>query len=163
MKKVLFILGMLLSLGMFSACSSDDDFNIESSLSDMGISEKTEITQELAWQIVKLCVLKNQLDNIDVYVSKDTVHPKTTIECYYSTELSPNYTSWIFFIDDVPFGNWSHLCRYVYVNAIGGKYEIHENTWLPTSLGSEFIPLVQTPPEPWDESKYSIPVLQKLK
>ena len=98
------------------------------------------------------------IDNIDVYVSKDTVHPKTTIECYYSTELSPNYTSWLFFIDDVPFGNWSHLCRYVYVNAIGGKYEIHENTWLPTSLGSEFIPLVQTPPEPWDESKYSIPV-----
>ncbi len=157
-KKLIIYLGMLLSLGLFSACSSDDDFNIESSLSEMGISEKTEITQEMAWQIVKLIVLRNHLDNIDVYVSKEPIHPNTTIECYYSTELSPNYTSWLFFIDDVPFGNWGHPCRYVYVNGVGGKCEIHENTWLPTSLGSDFIQLVQTPPEPWDESKYSIPV-----
>lgn len=133
MKKLIFMMGMLLSLGVFSACSSDND-------------EDSLISQDHAWLIVKTFVLNNQLDKIDVYVSKNTIQPNKTIETYSTPDISPDYESWLFFIDDIPFGNWSHPCRYIYVNAVGGKYEVHQHSMPPMSMG-EFTPLVQMPLE----------------
>ena len=118
-------------------------------------SEDMVFSQEMAWEIVKIGVLNNELNDIDVYVSKNTIQPNTTIETYSTPELSPDYISWLFFIDDVPFGNWGHPCRYVYVNVADGKYEIHEHSEPPImySVSNDYIPLVQKPIEPWDESK----------
>ena len=79
------------------------------------------------------------------YVSKEFVKPNTTIPANYHTYLSPGYTSWVFFIDDVPFGNWSHPCRYAYVNVENGKYDVSDGTWPPTSLEKDFKLLVQPP------------------
>lgn len=147
----MFILGVLLLLITFSACSSDD----QDGLPD--ISEETEISQELAWQIVKTLVLKNELSKIDVWVSKNAIQPNTTIEVFYPTELSPDYTSWLFFIDDSPFENWGHSCRYVYVNVVGGKYIIHEKqSDPPMPLAKDFTPLIKMPIEEWDKWSDSV-------
>ena len=133
MKKQIIMMNVLLSLGVFSACSSDnDDFSL--------------ISQDYAWLIVKTFVLNNQLEKINVYVSQNTIQPNKTIETLSTPDKSPDYESWLFFIDDMPFGNWSHPCRYVYVYAVGGKYEVHQHSMPPVSMG-EFTPLVQMPPE----------------
>ena len=147
MKKLFFMMSMLISLGVFSACSSDND-------------EDSLISQDHAWLIVKTFVLNNKLDKINVYVSQNTIQPNKTIETYSTPDISPDYESWLFFIDDIPFGNWSHPCRYVYVNAVGGKYVVHQQSMPPMSMG-EFTPLVQMQPETWNESIYAIPVTQR--
>ena len=154
MKKVLLALFCVLpSLGLFSACSSDDEEELE-------ITEGMEISRDLAWEIVKRKVLNNQLEKIDVFVYKNPIQANTIIHTESSSsdnyDQSPDYTSWFFFIDDIPFGNWSHPCRYIYVNVVGGKYEIHQNSMPPKALFNEsvFIPLVKMPIEPFDPSKY---------
>lgn len=156
MKKfVLFVIG-LFSLITLIGCDNEDNVT-KVRQNGLEISEDTEITQELAWEIVKRRVLNNQLEEIDVYVSENPVQPNTTIETYSTPEQSPNYTSWLFFIDYIPYGNWSHPCKYVYVNVVGGKFETHEHSMPPIMYQLNYIPLVQMPPEQWDESKYDIP------
>ena len=137
MKKLFLFLSMLLAMGLTSACSSDDE--------ELTFPPGTVITQELAWEIVQTKVLKNELDNINAYVSKVPVPPNTVIDAIFTTDQSPKYTSWVFFIDDVPYGNWAHPCRYVYVNVVGGNYMVHQNKWDPKSLDSDYIQLVQKP------------------
>lgn len=139
MKKIVLFLSMLLAMGLSSACSSDDE--------ELTFPPGTEITQELAWEIVQTKVLKNELDNINAYVSKVPIPPNTVIDAIFTTDQSPKYTSWVFFIDDVPYGNWAHPCRYVYVNVVGGNYMVHQNKWEPQSLYSDYIQLVQMPIE----------------
>ncbi|MBQ9230193.1 MAG: hypothetical protein IJ190_03320 [Prevotella sp.] len=137
MKKVFLFLNLLLSLGMLGACSNDEE-------------ENTSVSQNQAWERVKMSVLNNQLDNINVYVSKNTIQPNTIVETYGEEDKSPNYESWLFFIDDIPYGNWGHPCRYVYVNIVGGNYEVHDNSMPPKSLGN-YITLVEMPLEIWNE------------
>ena len=140
MKRVLLYFSMLLAIGLTGACGSDDD--------DLNFSPNTKISQDLAWKIVQTKVLKNALDNIDVYVSKNPILPNTVIDATYTTDQSPDFTSWAFFIDDVPYGNWSHPCRYVYVNVVGGNFIVHQNRWSPESISSDYIQLVQMPIKP---------------
>lgn len=157
MKKVLLLAGFLFLLvvgaAFASSCSSDDEEELE-------ITEKMEISRDLAWAIVKNKVLNNQLEKTEVFVYKNPIQANTIIHTESSSsdnyDQSPDYTSWFFFIDDIPFGNWSHPCRYIYVNVVGGKYEIHQNSMPPKALYNEsvFTPLVKTPIEPFDPSKY---------
>lgn len=131
---------------MFSACSSDEVFNVETDLSKLGVTENTEISQVMAWSIVKKLIMKDQLDNIYIYVSKNTIQTNTMVEiCCGYEDKSPDYESWLFFIDDMPFANWAHPCRYIYVNIVGGEYEVHEHKMPPKSLGEVFTPLSQIP------------------
>ena len=155
MKKILLALFCVLpSLGMLSACSSDDEEELE-------ITEGMEISRDLAWEIVKRKVLNNQLEKIDVYVYNNPIQANTIIHTESSLpdnyDQSPDYTSWFFFIDDIPYGNWSHPCRYVYVNVVGGKYVIRQKDCMPPKAlynESVFIPLVKMPVETFDPSKY---------
>jgi hypothetical protein len=67
-----------------------------------------KISQEKAWEIVKQDVLGNKYENINVYVSTSVIFAKTQIKTLGKDEVSPDTNSWLFFIDDIPYGNWSH-------------------------------------------------------
>ena len=149
MKKIVlwFCVVLMLAFGM-SSCSSGDDRVMGTGQTSPDVSDNNKdkvLTQDQAWQIVKEKILHNELDDISVYVSKEYVKPNTAIQANYHTYLSPGYTSWVFFIDDVPFGNWSHPCRYAYVNVENGKYDVFDGTWPPSSLEKDFKLLVQPP------------------
>ncbi|MCD8029719.1 MAG: C13 family peptidase [Bacteroides sp.] len=45
---------------------------------------------------------------------------------------SPDYASWFVFIDEHPFANWEHPCKYVFIHAETGKYELREMTSPPS-------------------------------
>ena len=106
---------------------------------NLDISGNTEISQNVAWEIVKQRVIYNMLDDVNVFVSKSIINPITTIDGIHDSNQSPRFASWLLFIDDCPNANWAHPCRFVYVNTIGGEYEIHEGTWPPKTLPTEFI------------------------
>ena len=133
---------LMLAFGM-SSCSSDDEptRGLDSVWSE--IPDIEDMVQNRAWQIVREQVLHNQLDNVIVYVSNDTIQPWTIIGAYYDSYQSPDYASWLFFIDDIPNGNWSHPCRYVYVNVVDGKYEVRNCSWMPTTLEKDYTLIVK--------------------
>jgi hypothetical protein len=141
MKKVTIMMSMLLALGLSSACSNSDEefadegFNVSDgtviAIGDSGLPEDSMISRDLAWEIVKSEVLDNILDRKEVFVSKDIVWPNSAIETCSTPDQSPNYSSWLFFINDNTMANWSHPCRYVYVNAKGGNYEVHQHSMPP--------------------------------
>lgn len=87
-------------------------------------SQSVTLTQSQAWDIVKQQILENDLSNVNVYVSDAIVNANSEIEVLLKNEMSPNFSSWFFFIDDKPFESWEHECRYVFVNAATGKYEV---------------------------------------
>ena len=99
------------------------------------------ISQEQAWGIVKQDVLGNRCENINVYVSASVISPNTLIKTLGRDEISPDIDSWLFFIDDIPYGNWSHPCRYIYVNCENGKVVTHNHTMPP--YGMDMSPLVK--------------------
>ena len=100
-----------------------------------------KISQEQAWEIVKQDVLDNKCENINVYVSTYVISPNTQIKTLGRDENSPNIDSWLFFIDDIPYGNWSHPCRYIYVDSENGKVITHNHS-MPLS-GIDMKPLIE--------------------
>lgn len=92
---------------------------------------KEYISQEAAWNIVKTKILRNNIDNVNVYVSNRILMPYTCIKAMKEDEKSPEYASWFFFIDDIPLANWEHSCRYVFVDATSSKYQIYAKTRPP--------------------------------
>ena len=122
---------MLVLAGAFGvlsvACSNDTD----------GTPKKAIIDQETAWNSIKDEVLNKAKGEIEVWVSNTPVRADSVIQTYFTVEHSPYYLSWLFFIDDFPFGNWSHPCRYIYVNVLDGNYEVNYNKWPPKNQETE--------------------------
>ncbi len=148
MNRISFCFVTVLLIVFTVGCGNDDNYdnpeivvnNIQDG-SDDDTQANVKVTQNMAWEIVRTKILNNNMANINVYVSKNAIPSNTLVEAYYTTELSPAYTSWLFFIDDAPMANWGHQCRYVYVNVVDGEYEIHQNSWPPKSLESTFTSL----------------------
>ncbi|MBR1462351.1 MAG: hypothetical protein IJ604_03095 [Prevotella sp.] len=82
------------------------------------------ISVENAWNIVKNEILKEKGDSICVYVSNVTKPPQAEIKTIKGSVATPSFESWFFFVDDMPYANWEHSCRYIYVNAKTGSYEV---------------------------------------
>lgn len=98
------------------------------------------ITQNAAWDIVKENILK-ELNGINVYASSSVLAPNKAIATWNGEEITPSYESWFFFIDDMPFCNWTHPCRYVYVDTREGKVTIMSKRHPPLNI--EMKPLIQ--------------------
>ncbi len=59
-----------------------------------------------------------------VHVAVETVKANAEIKAFNKIVKSPPFDAWFFFIDDHPWANWEHPCRYVFVNAATGEYVI---------------------------------------
>ncbi len=87
-KNKLFWMSFVLMLAFsLSSCSSDDEPTRGLDSVWLETPEVENMVQNRAWQIVKEQVLHNQLDNVIVYVSNDTIHPWTIIGAYYDLSL----------------------------------------------------------------------------
>ncbi len=95
------------------------------------IYSQTLITQQDAWDIVQQKVLEDNIQDINIYVSDNYLDKNTVIKTIYQDEHSPLFDSWFFFIDDNPFKNWNHACRYVFVNVHTGDFVVYNKTIPP--------------------------------
>ncbi|MCL2167828.1 MAG: C13 family peptidase, partial [Lentimicrobiaceae bacterium] len=90
-----------------------------------------QIAREEAYSIVKKNVLNNDYEAKNILVSKELILPSDTLKILSSEFITPNYESWFFLIDDMPFANWGHDCLYVFVNAENGNIFIHNDIFPP--------------------------------
>ncbi|MDR1761269.1 MAG: C13 family peptidase [Bacteroidales bacterium] len=87
-------------------------------------------SQQEAYDILKQTVLKGDTTNIHLYISKDMIKSESVINTLHADIVSPDFTSWMFFIDDLPWQNWSHPARFVFVGS-NGQIEIIPYSYPP--------------------------------
>lgn len=104
-------------------------FLLASSISLTVFGSQREVSREQAWHLVLHDVLNDDVQNKDVYISNKIVTSKSIVSV--NNETSPDYESWLIFIDDFPNANWAHPCRYVYINIADGSYVVYERRMPP--------------------------------
>jgi len=78
-------------------------------------------------------MLSAELDYIDVYRLEEQKSGQSTIllETDQIVEL-PYSSNWVFFVNDLPFANWAHPCRYIFVDVLSGEYQtVYQNFFPP--------------------------------
>lgn len=93
--------------------------------------QKEPISQEEAKDIVFQKVLNHKTEGINLFVSKKVVSANSHLKTIVGEELSPDYDSWFFFIDDMPMESWEHPCRYVFISTINGQLTITQKRMPP--------------------------------
>jgi len=81
-----------------------------------------KISKEDAYSIVIQQGLNGSVEGKVILVMSDIVAANTAIQTWKGPINLPNTEGWFFFIDDHPFANWEHPCRYVVVDADTGEY-----------------------------------------
>ena len=94
------------------------------------ISVNAEITQEQALLIIYANI---DTTNVDIYISKNRLDARQSLQTVVDTLVSPSYQSWLIFIDEHPFANWSHACKYIFVNVDNGTYDVFNRNVPPLS------------------------------
>lgn len=96
-----------------------------------GYTGEIPISRDAAYELVKKQVSDKPLNEIDIYVTPDMLPANTLVTTMSEEFTSPNCKSWLFFVDEMPMGNWSHPCKYIFVDA-SGKMVVHKGTMSPT-------------------------------
>lgn len=124
--KTYYFLISLFFVTLFVSCSDKDD---SSSLT-------MELSKEQAYELVKKNLGDLSLNDVDIYVYPQVLPANSETESFSDVITSPNTESWLFFVDEMPLGNWSHPCRYIFVDASSRVSVVKETMW-PTapSLG----------------------------
>lgn len=99
------------------------------SISMSVFGNQKEVSKEQAWHIILNNVLNGDVQNKDVYISNTIVASGSIVG--FRNETSPDYDSWLIFIDDLPKANWAHPCRYAYVNIADSSYVVYERRMPP--------------------------------
>ena len=76
-----------------------------------------QITEHEAFNILENKVITKSLDSLEIFVTKTLLPNNTEVTSYSNTILKTTEDSWMFFIDEQPFENWSHQCKYVFINS----------------------------------------------
>ncbi len=91
-----------------------------------------QFTQQQARDLVLNQILPNELDKVDVYMANTATSGAITMAGGNHGSINMPYTAnWVFFVDDLPLANWSHACRYIFVNQTNGSYLTIPNAYPP--------------------------------
>lgn len=91
-----------------------------------------DLTKNEATHLV-LSHLSIDSTSCEMYVFDEIKKAGSTIKLLTSQLTIPSYDSWVYFVDDKPFANWGHSCRYVFVNTKTGQLEVQSKNMPPLS------------------------------
>lgn len=89
----------------------------------LSFAVQSQITKDAAIDILKQNVLGESWMEKEISMSDNEVFPNTVINIPDTFLISPNYSSWFFFVDDYPLADWWHNCRYVFIDVDDGTVE----------------------------------------
>lgn len=93
-----------------------------------------QISADSAFKIIKKQVLFDDLSKVDILSITNVLPANYEISTLDTLVTSPNYDSWFFIVDDDPYANWNHPCRYIFVNSLTGYYTIKQECSLPDNV-----------------------------
>jgi len=117
MKRINLIITILFLL--FVSCSNEDNTLIDS---------VPDIVEEIENEFAS--------KEVNIYIAKAPIKGNTKIKALWEEITSPEEDSWFIFVDEHPFANWSHPCKYFFISTETGEKKVFE---------------MQTPPDIIDE------------
>lgn len=124
----------------------------------------TGYTKKQADNLVLNTLLISDLESSDVY-SLDTLISKNDTIWHFDGSFikSPYNTAWAYFVDDCPFANWVHPCRYIFVNATNGNYLLINSELPPEHFHFTPLSLFTRPtPVPYDNGAIETPMVKTV-
>ena len=124
----------------------------------------TSYTKKQADNMVLNTLLISDLESSDVY-SLDTLISKNDTIWHFDGSFikSPYNTAWAYFVDDCPFANWVHPCRYIFVNATNGNYQMINSELPPEHFHFTPLSLFTRPtPVPYDNGAIETPMVKTV-
>jgi hypothetical protein len=113
-----------------------------------------QITREQADETVSK-YLKNELTEYYwLYANNnlDSDKGNTTIPVCSKEVLNVDYSSFVYFVDEYPYANWAHPCRYLFISKKDGKVEVKKRKYPPEYL--ETWEMLTSIPEDMETVKY---------
>ena len=124
----------------------------------ISVTANAQITKSAADTLV--LNMLNYDTSISVYSMDGSIGRDISVYTAVGTEvINPYENSYVYFIDDIPMANWSHACRYCFVNAVNGNTSIVNQDFYPDDFKS-FTLIGQQPDRDygfWPYTNYTIP------
>ncbi len=99
------------------------------------IDIRAQVSRDDAKKIVLEEILLERIGEVNVFIQFDDMEKNRELELPHGKVLKkPFVTSYTFFIDDLPFANWEHPCRYIFLDKETGEYEIIHNKIFPKNM-----------------------------
>ncbi len=124
-------------------------------------STNQSITKLEAYNIVINGIDSTSLDSTEIFVSKRILPANTTIEIGTESIESPDYDSWMFFVNQQPLANWGHLCNYMFIGSNNGEVNIIEKNFYPTKPSLMDMDKIKPSIVTFDESIFVKPTTNK--
>ena len=100
-----------------------------------------QISKNEAFNIVKNNVLNNDYQSKNIFASQTLIPQLFTLNSLNNEVVSPDYYSWFFFIEDIPFSNWGRG-RVVFINSTDGSVLTHSDLFPPSNVEMDIFFLV---------------------
>ncbi len=114
---------------------------------------EAQINRQQADTIVTSQVFSSNIDEIDIYAFPDLLTNSQVVALADGTEIAIPYPNcYAYFIDMVPFANWSHPCKYCFVS-VSGNHTIIEKDVEPANW-SDYSPISLVPRPPTIQYTY---------
>ncbi len=103
------------------------------------MQSNAQYSQQQATNLVLNQILSEELNQVDVYIFDDTAAVEVAVTIASGESILLPYTScWVYFLDDGPFMNWEHPCRYIFVCDSTGNYTVAEKSYFPILWDSTY-------------------------
>lgn len=124
----------------------------------------TVYTKQQADNLVLNTLLISDLESSDVYSFDTLICQHDTIWHFDGSFIkSPYNTAWAYFVDDYPFANWVHPCRYIFVNTTNGNYQLINSELPPEQFRFTPLSLFTRPtPESYENGVMETPMLKTV-
>lgn len=125
------------------------------------VGAKAQITRRQADSIV-INQFGKIIENVDIFAYPHQLSIADSIPVYQHSPFAMSYRhGWAYFIDRLPFANWSHPCNYCLVDSNTGRHTIIESTMFPENWNEyEAISLMDRP-QPVDFESDNVPEISK--
>ena len=119
------------------------------------LGAKSQITRRQADSIVINQFYNTVIEDVDIFIYPHQLSIADRIPVYHQSPFAmPHRHGWAYFIDRLPFANWSHSCDYCLIDSITGQSTIIESTMFPENWGDYEAISLKDRPQPVDFQPY---------
>jgi len=105
-----------------------------------------QFTRQQAIDKVLNEILPADTGNINLYIATDVYTGSENIELPDgSLILNPFENNYVFFVNDFPFANWNHPCRYIFISQATGDYSVVYKNVYPLGVNDDFTVVLEIP------------------
>ena len=110
-----------------------------------------QITSQQADALVTNQIYDTIIEYVDIYSFPELLHRNDSIQLFDGTIIFVPYNNcYGYFIDLLPFANWSHPCNYCFLDSNTGQFNIIENTTFPKNWENFMMVSLMDRPQPVD-------------